>query len=240
MENNIPFLDLTDEVTTTPIKTIAFANQKGGVGKTTLCALFANFLQSKGYQVAIVDCDGQQSIFKRREEDRANFPDAKFSYHVQKFDITDPRNAERLIKSARKQNLVVIIDSPGSASQDGLANIITGADIVVCPFSFDAVSYRTTVDFTNLHDLMCAKLDVAVPQRYYIPNRIQPRWGKAQEYKIWEGMVRHLSTKGKVTPRIIAASDIPRFNTKVNTPKQNELVGDAFGFILDDIKDRLG
>ena len=41
---------------------ITFANQKGGVGKTTLCAVFANYLVKKGCPVLVVDCDGQQSI----------------------------------------------------------------------------------------------------------------------------------------------------------------------------------
>ena len=36
---------------------ITFANQKGGVGKTTLCALFASYLVSKGHSVAVFDTD---------------------------------------------------------------------------------------------------------------------------------------------------------------------------------------
>ena len=32
-------------------KKIVFANQKGGVGKSTLCILFANYLAAKGRDV---------------------------------------------------------------------------------------------------------------------------------------------------------------------------------------------
>ncbi len=35
---------------------ISFANQKGGVGKTTLCTTFANYLLEKGEQLLILDC----------------------------------------------------------------------------------------------------------------------------------------------------------------------------------------
>ena len=45
---------------------VTFANQKGGVGKTTLCVTFANYLVTKGVRVLIVDCDFQHSILKCR------------------------------------------------------------------------------------------------------------------------------------------------------------------------------
>ena len=48
---------------------ITFANQKGGVGKTTLCAIFANYLVKKGCPVMVVACEAQQSIKVRRKHD---------------------------------------------------------------------------------------------------------------------------------------------------------------------------
>lgn len=39
----------------------AFANQKGGVGKTTTCVCIASYLASFGYKTLIVDLDGQAS-----------------------------------------------------------------------------------------------------------------------------------------------------------------------------------
>lgn len=43
---------------------VTFANQKGGVGKTTLCVTFANYLVMKGARVVVIDCDSQHSILK--------------------------------------------------------------------------------------------------------------------------------------------------------------------------------
>ena len=34
---------------------VTFANQKGGVGKTTLCVTFANNLVTKGVRVVVID-----------------------------------------------------------------------------------------------------------------------------------------------------------------------------------------
>ncbi|MHC1734531.1 MAG: ParA family protein [Erysipelotrichaceae bacterium] len=43
-------------------KTIAFANQKGGVGKSTTAAMFALGLHHRGYKVLLVDIDGQRNL----------------------------------------------------------------------------------------------------------------------------------------------------------------------------------
>ena len=41
---------------------VAFATQKGGIGKSTVTALAASYLHNvKGYNVAVVDCDDPQS-----------------------------------------------------------------------------------------------------------------------------------------------------------------------------------
>ena len=51
-------------------KIILFArNIKGGVGKTTLCATFANYLRMDGKKVVVVDADLQQSLAFHRQDD---------------------------------------------------------------------------------------------------------------------------------------------------------------------------
>lgn len=44
------------------MKTIAFYNNKGGVGKTTLAANVGYNLSAMGYRVLMVDCDPQGNL----------------------------------------------------------------------------------------------------------------------------------------------------------------------------------
>lgn len=53
---------------------VVFANQKGGVGKTTLCTTFANYMTAKGHPVLVIDCDAQQSIYKNARTTSGHFP----------------------------------------------------------------------------------------------------------------------------------------------------------------------
>lgn len=55
---------------------IAFASQKGGVGKSTLTVLAASWLHYlHGIRVAVVDCDyPQHSILKLSNRDKATVP----------------------------------------------------------------------------------------------------------------------------------------------------------------------
>ena len=57
-------------------KIIVFANQKGGVGKSTLCILLANYLAYWKKDVCIIDTDLQQSATLQREQDKQTFGDA--------------------------------------------------------------------------------------------------------------------------------------------------------------------
>ena len=43
-------------------KIIAFSNQKGGSGKTTVSANLAVLWANSGYKVAVIDADAQQSL----------------------------------------------------------------------------------------------------------------------------------------------------------------------------------
>lgn len=99
---------------------ISFANQKGGVGKTTLCTTFANFLAQQGERLLLLDCDSQNSIVEKRKADQTKFPEQPFSYNVQGFDIAKAENVVNLMKHAKELEGIVLIDTPGHLSQQGL------------------------------------------------------------------------------------------------------------------------
>lgn len=69
---------------------VVFANQKGGVGKSTLCILFANYLAWKKQDVCVIDTDLQKTIKMYRKKDLELYPDAEEPYEVQDFDVQDP------------------------------------------------------------------------------------------------------------------------------------------------------
>ena len=68
---------------------IAVSSGKGGVGKSTLCILFANYLAAKGRDVCIIDTDLQKTILMQRRKDKLIYEGEEEPYNVQDFDVTD-------------------------------------------------------------------------------------------------------------------------------------------------------
>ena len=90
---------------------IVFANQKGGVGKSTLCMLFANYLAWKKQDVCIIDTDLQKTIMMQRKKDREIYDDMEEPYTVQDFDVQDPELMQQLMESASQTEGFVLFDS---------------------------------------------------------------------------------------------------------------------------------
>ena len=68
---------------------MTFANQKGCVGKTTLCITFANYLVTKGARVVVIDCDFQHSIMKCRKADIRKYGEQEMPYEVWAYEAND-------------------------------------------------------------------------------------------------------------------------------------------------------
>ena len=128
---------------------ITFANQKGGVGKTTLCTLFANYLVAKGKSVIVVDCDGQQTIYEKRQADRKKYSDEQVKYNIQAFSIANIDNVRNLMKNLRQMPGVVLIDAPGNLAQQGLIPLFAQTDYIVCPYQYEITSINSTVVFVR-------------------------------------------------------------------------------------------
>ena len=70
-------------------KIVIFSNIKGGVGKTTLCALFANHLIEHGFPSFVIDADLQASLFRHRQREKDAAPDAQIPWNVEMLDTSD-------------------------------------------------------------------------------------------------------------------------------------------------------
>src|SRR5574344_490892 len=98
---------------------VVFANQKGGVGKTTLCTLFANYLANKKENVLVVDADLQKSIYTQRQSDAQVYEDEP-PYEVQAILLDSLENVHKIMDFASQLPGYVLFDAPGNISEDGL------------------------------------------------------------------------------------------------------------------------
>ena len=210
---------------------VVFANQKGGVGKSTLCILFANYLAWKKQDVCVIDTDLQKTIKMQRKKDLELYPDADEPYEVQDFDVQDPELMQQLMDSASQTEGFVLFDSPGNVSEDGLVPIFTNADFIVCPYEYEEKTLDSTGTFVQvINALRQATPDMTA--NFFVPNRIDVRIGTADELRMWKQTDAIFKQLGAVTPRITARASLKRINTLEITPQQRDAVNGAFDFMI--------
>lgn len=158
-------------------KIIIFSNIKGGVGKTTLCALFASYLAEKGCPVIAIDADLQASLYRHRQREKDVAPEAQIPWNVELLDTSDRGHLERVMGKLKSVPGIVLIDCPGNLNDRNLEYIYKSADVAIIPISFDA----DTVDATGI--FVKALKTVSSADLVFIPNRINTSERKSEELR---------------------------------------------------------
>ena len=216
---------------------IVFANQKGGVGKSTLCMLFANYLAWKKQDVCIIDTDLQKTIMMQRKKDREIYDDMEEPYTVQDFDVQDPELMQQLMESASQTEGFVLFDSPGNVSEDGLVPMFTGADFIICPYEYEEKTLDSTGTFIQVINALRQATPEMTARLFFVPNRIDVRIGTADELRMWKQTDAIFKQLGAVTPRITARASLKRINTFEITASQRDAVKGAFDFMIHRMKE---
>ncbi len=216
---------------------IVFANQKGGVGKSTLCMLFANYLAWKKQDVCIIDTDLQKTIMMQRKKDREIYDDMEEPYTVQDFDVQDPELMQQLMESASQTEGFVLFDSPGNVSEDGLVPMFTGADFIICPYEYEEKTLDSTGTFIQVINALRQATPEMTARLFFVPNRIDVRIGTADELRMWKQTDAIFKQLGAVTPRITARASLKRINTFEISASQRDAVKGAFDFMIRRIKE---
>ena len=121
-------------------KIVLYTNVKGGVGKTTLCGIFATYLANSGRTVAVVDADLQQSLFRHRKRDLQQNSDASLPWEINTLRGRTPEEVAIIMANLKLLPYDVIIDCPGNLVDPNLEVIYSNADIAVVPIQNGIVS----------------------------------------------------------------------------------------------------
>jgi len=210
---------------------VTFANQKGGVGKTTLCVTFANYLVTKGKRVLVIDCDTQQSVAKCRKADIRKYGEEHIPYDVLAYGADDRQAMTALMERLRNEPGmdVVLMDSPGSLKADGLIPMFVNSDIIIVPFHYDLVTVPSTASFLMFTDRLRKAAAGQMKARFFIvPNLNDGRVGKRSELVIWENARETFSNYGYVTAKVPKRADMERFSTMAALDMQGSIVAPVF------------
>ena len=172
-------------------KVIAFSNQKGGSGKSTLSANVAVLWSNSGYKVAVIDADPQKSLTYWLSERKKYYGDDDIGIDYFNFDI---RNLNEEIKKVKRKYDFIIIDSPPAITFETI-QIIKASNGVFVPVQPSPLDLMATLPF-----LQIAKEERKKP--LIILNRVMPR------AKLTEAMILRLRYSGAKIARSRISSKV--------------------------------
>ena len=111
------------------LKKIVVLNPKGGSGKTTLATNLTGMLSSRGYPVALMDCDPQGSSMRWLKMRPEHSPDV---YGLAAFedDVSMTRSFRLRLPSSIRY---LVVDTPAALPNQELAQYTSGAHAILVP-----------------------------------------------------------------------------------------------------------
>ena len=172
-------------------KIIAFSNQKGGSGKSTLSANLAVLWSNSGYKVAVIDADPQKSLSYWISERKKYYGADDIGINFYNFDI---RNLTDEVKKIKRKYDFIIIDSPPAITFETL-QIIKASNGVFVPVQPSPLDLMATLPF-----LQIAREERKKP--LIILNRVMPR------AKLTDAMILRLRYSGAKIARSRISSKV--------------------------------
>jgi len=192
---------------------VAFASQKGGVGKSTFTTLAASTMHYRlGYNVAVIDCDfPQYSIAQMRERDmktilqnetfkqlaKRQFIDLdKNAYPVLQVKADSALEAAgQLLTDTDMQLDVIFFDLPGTVNSAGIITALAGMDYLFIPITADRIVLESALVFTQLiTDVLMAQPNVNIREVQLFWNQVDGR-ERNPLYNVYGDFIRSLNLK---------------------------------------------
>lgn len=214
---------------------VVFANQKGGVGKSTIAALYANHLSDEGKMVTIVETDVQCSIITKRKSDLRLWSEDDIKYDITYVSLHNYDESSELMDYFHKSmqenpGFTILVDVPGNITESYLTPLFVKADYIVCPYTYQEVALNSTSVFARVIEELRNNFAEMKTKVIFLPNRVNKSVGTAKELELYRFIDSKLSQFGEVAPALYERAELQRFNTVYNTPKQRYETEQTFAF----------
>lgn len=149
---------------------VAFANSKGGVGKSTLAVHLAGWCQERGRKVAVVDADVQGSS-------SAWLREASASIHVLRLCSAD--DVLEGVPDLASTFEMVVLDGPAGLSEVTRALLLV-ADCAVLPCGPSLLDLRAVQEALRVLK-QAQQIRCGPPRAMILPNKVQVQYRLSQE-----------------------------------------------------------
>lgn len=147
---------------------VAISTQKGGIGKTALTVLLSSYLHySRGYNVAVVDCDyPQYSINGMRLRDKRSVtedPHYKSLFYKQSKSLNKRaypievsrapeaiETAKKIVQESETPLDFVFFDLPGTMNAKGVLSTLAQMDYIITPITADRMVLESSLEYAGL------------------------------------------------------------------------------------------
>ncbi len=155
-------------------KIISFISRKGGTGKTTNAINLATTLHNMGKKVLLVETDTNYTLNTLRKMELFKGEKGKLGFEI--LGSNDEHVAGELVSMKQSRTFdIVVVDSAGKTTDEGIKKLCLVSDAVVVPTSLTQndllVTYQTVTDLAPARELN-PQLRILV-----LPNRIHSSTG---------------------------------------------------------------
>ncbi|KAA5539135.1 ParA family protein [Adhaeribacter rhizoryzae] len=200
---------------------IIVANQKGGVGKSTVTLLLANYLVlDKKENIIILDMDYQETVFARWEGDKQMYANEPL-YEVMKLDMEQYPKYAKALEQVKGEGHV-LLDTPGQLDDDNMLAIIRDADLVICPFAYEKSIFESSLFFSKVAQHVNPAVKIV-----YLPMRIKG----TVKYETEDQVRAVLAAYGTIAPKIPERVALERIDSVSISSEARSLIQEPFDYI---------
>ena len=176
---------------------VAFATQKGGVGKSTLTALVASYLYFvEGVEVAVIDSDStqhtmnvyrQHDLMVTKENPRLRRIMANFYRHFNKeaykIELTSAKEAMAIAETVTQEMIergtppkVIFFDITGTINDRDIVLLISQMDYIFVPITTETGEMESSITFADhVNNLLVTTGDTSIKELRLVWNKINSR-----------------------------------------------------------------